>query len=110
MDSPYYFRDNNYRYKLQSHPDYGFRVGRSATAQALWSIDDDYLEIVWFDLSGKFEGTEGISTAVYFQAEDSDDPELLLEKGTDFLKQKQVDHNALKLYKQKHSSPISSPG
>jgi hypothetical protein len=88
MDSPYYFRDTNYQYKLQSHTTYGFRVGRSETSQAIWWVNNGYLEIIWFDSSGKFESTEGISNTVYVKGDKVDDSELLFKKACDFMQQK----------------------
>ena len=61
MNNPYYFRDENYHYKLQSHLPYGFWVGKSDKFQAVWGVNNNYAELIWFDLEGNFVSLDKVA-------------------------------------------------
>jgi hypothetical protein len=87
MQEPYYFRSELYQYLLQSHPSYGFCVGRSDEAQSIWGLGEEKIELIWFDPAGNFRKVEQISWSEILTIEEPDLDDILT-KATEFIREK----------------------
>jgi hypothetical protein len=56
LPKPYYFRDDDFLYPIQGHPEYWFYVGRSDSKQVLIGLIGNDLAVIGFDTEGKCLG------------------------------------------------------